>query len=213
MFVLGRQYERLTVVTGTRFKEETPYFLIDHPEGFTKAVANDDNCRIHFEFIGNDNLVYNFRTTGKATIRGEICIRFPEGINRLQRRRNFRIPPPLGTKIYIINNSGRLEMGVIDLSRGGALGAPVSPNGGAQYAPVFTIGSTLRNIELYVPFEEGAVRVYIKEAVVRRLVKNPTTSRDNCALQFTDIDKNQEKILNELVFRLQRDALRKKMAI
>ncbi len=213
MVVLGRQYERLTVVTGTRFKKSIPYFLIDHPEGFTKAVANDDSCRIHFEFIGHDHLVYTFRTAGKEIIDSEICIRFPEGINRLQRRRNFRIAPPFGTKIYIIKNSGRLEMSVIDISRGGALGTPVRPNGGAQYAPVFTIGSNLRDIGLSVPFEEEAVRVHIKEALVRRLVKNPITYRDNCALQFTDIEKSQEKILKELIFRLQRDALRKKMAI
>ncbi len=213
MIVLGRQYERLTLVTGTHFKKKTPCFLIDHPEGFKQAVGNDDRCRIHFEFIGNDNLVYTFRTTGKEIIDGEIYIRFPEGINRLQRRRHFRIAPPLGTKIYIINNSIRLEMSVIDISRGGAFGAPASPYGEAQNDPVFTVGSIISDIELSVSFEEEAVRVHIKEALVRRLVKNPITSRDNCALQFTDIEKSQEKILHELIYRFQRDTLLKQMAI
>lgn len=212
MYVLGRQYERLTVVTGTYFKKKTPYFLIDHPEGFTKAVANDDSCRIHFEFVGNDNLVYSFKTTGKATIGGEICIRFPEVINRAQRRKNFRMAPPLGTKMYISRGLGRLEMNVIDISQGGALVRPVNLDMEYPNISPFKVGSKLRNIELTFPFEEKVLRVHVDEAQVRRLGKQPATNRINFALQFTDIQKSQEKILIDLIFTHQRNALRKRLS-
>jgi len=212
MVVLGRQYERLTIVTGTRFKEKTPYFLIDYPEGFTKAVANNDNCRIHFEFNGNDNLVYTFRTTGKAVIRGKICIRFPEVINRLQRRKYFRMTPPLGTKMYINGSPGRLEMNVIDISQGGALVMPVNPNMEDPNVSVLKIGSKLRKIELFFPFEENVVRVHVDKAQIRRQGKQPVTNRSNFAFQFTDIEKSQEKILTDLIFTHQRNALRKRLS-
>jgi len=212
MYVLGRQYERLTVVTATRFEKKTPYFLIDHPEGFTKAVANDDNCRIHFEFVGNDNLVYTFKTTGKATIGGKICIRFPEVITRVQRRRNFRMVPPLGTKMYISKSLGRLEMNVVDISQGGALVLPVNLDMQDPNGSVFKVGSKLRNIELTFPFEEKVFKVHVDEAQVRRLGKQPVTNRINLALQFTDIDKNQQKILIDLIFTHQRNTLRKRMS-
>lgn len=209
MYVLGRQYERLTVVTDTRFKKKTPYFLIDHPKGFTKAVANDDNCRFHFEFVGNDNLVYTFRTTGKATIHSEICIRFPEVITRIQRRQNFRMTPPLGTKMYISRSLDRLDMNVIDISQGGALVMPVNLDMEDPNVSVFKVGSKLRNIELTFPSEEKVFRVHVDEAQVSRLGEHPVTNRTNFALQFTDIEKSQQKMLIDLIFTHQRNTLRK----
>ena len=212
MYVLDRQYERLTVVTGTRFIKKTPYFLIDHPEGFTKAVANDDNCRIHFEFVGNDNLVYTFRTTGKATIRGEICIRFPEIIHRLQKRKTFRMAPPLGTKMYINRNLGSLEMNVVDVSQGGALVLPVNLNMEDPNVSAFKVGSKLRDIELTFPSEEKVFRVHVDEAQIRRMGKQPVTNRVNVALRFTEIEKRQQKILIDLIFTHQRKTLRKRLS-
>ena len=212
MYVLGRQYERLTIVTDTRFKKKTPYFLIDHPAGFTKAVANDDNCRFHFEFVGNDNLVYTFRTTGKATIHSEICIRFPEVITRIQRRNNFRMAPPLGTKMYISRSLDRLEMNVIDISQGGALVMPVNIDMAYPNGSVFEVGSKLRNIELTFPSEEKVFRVHVDEAQVSRLGEHPVTNRTNFALQFTDIEKSQQKMLIDLIFTHQRNTLRKRLS-
>jgi len=86
-----------------------------------ETIADVDSCHMLFEFVGNDNLFYNFKTTGKEIIRDEICIRLPEVINRSQRRKNFRMTPPLGTKICINENGSRLEMSVLNVSRGGAL--------------------------------------------------------------------------------------------
>jgi len=211
MYVLGKQYERLTFVTGTNLKKHDPYFIIDCPEGFMETTADVDSCRMLFEFVGNDNLFYNFRTTGKEIIRDEISIRLPEVVNRMQRRKNFRMTPPLGTKICINKNVGRLEMSVLNISRGGALVLPVNLDQEYPDASVLKVGSKLSNIELTFPFEEKVVKMHVEEAWVLRLGKHPVTKQDNFALQFTNINKSQEKILMELIFSLQRNTLRKRL--
>jgi len=105
-------------------------------------------------------------------------------------------------------------MSVIDISKGGAV-FDVSANydGDTQNSPLFAVGSNLRNIELSVPLEEEGVRVSIKEVLIKRLAKSPVTSRYNCALQFIVIKRDPKQTLHELIFRIQRDALRKKTTI
>lgn len=211
MYVLGKQYERLTFVIGTHLKKHDPYFIIDCPEDFMETAADVDSCRMLFEFTGNDNLFYKFRTTGMEIIRGEICIRLPEFVNRMQRRRNFRMTPPLGTKICINNDFGRLEMSVLNISRGGAFVLLVNLDQEYPAASELKVGSMLSNIELTFPLEEKVVRMHVEEARVRRLGKHHVTSQDTFALQFTDIEKSQEKILIEFILSLQRDTLRKRL--
>ncbi|MBU0699165.1 MAG: hypothetical protein KKE59_07060 [Proteobacteria bacterium] len=213
LHVLGHQYERLTVVTGTRFNKNMPCFLVDCPSGFAQVIAGVENCRIHFEFIGNDNLQYAFRTTAKEIVRDEIWIRFPEVIQRFQRRKNFRISPPLGTKLYIGEDSARHEISVINVSRGGVLGNLFGFGKETQSATIFTVGNKLRNIELVFPSEKNILRVQVKEALVKRVGKNPETDQNTCALQFTDIKKSQEKILMGFIYRFQRDLLRRRLSV
>jgi len=212
MHLLGKQYERLTVVTGIRNQKKTPFFLIDCPQDFKSAVAGVDDCRLRFEFTGKDNLKYTFRTSGKTFLKNEICIRFPKFIERIQRRSNFRVAPPLGTKIYINAKPAVREMTVIDVSQGGVLGALVNLNTPVNKDPLFKVGQSLRNIELVLPAETETIMVQIKEAVIRRVGKNPATGRDTCAVQFTDIEKDSKKILIELIYRFQRDILRNRLA-
>jgi len=212
MHVPDMQYERLTVVTGTRFNKDIPCFVVDCPKGFAQAVVDVDKCRMHFEFIGNDNLQYSFRTTAKEIVGDEIWIRFPEVINRFQRRKNFRIAPPLGTKLYISGDSAKHEMSVINVSQGGVLCTFFSFEKGSQNTPLFTAGNRLKNIGLAFPSEENVLMVQVKEALVIRVGKNPETDRNTCALQFTNIKKSQEKLLIELIYRFQRDLLRKRLS-
>jgi c-di-GMP-binding flagellar brake protein YcgR len=208
MHVLGKKYERLTVVTGTYFNKNIPCFLVDCPHDFARVAADLDNCRIHFEFIGNDHLQYSFRTTVKEIVRDEILIRFPEVIHRFQRRKNFRIPTPLGTKLYVNGNRLKREMSVINVSRGGAFGTLFRVEREAHL--ILNVGNKLRNIELAFPIERNVIRVQIKEALVKRVGKSSETDQNTCALQFTDINKNQEKILIDLIYRFQRDFLRRR---
>jgi c-di-GMP-binding flagellar brake protein YcgR len=167
---------------------------------------------MHFEFIGNDNLQYAFRTTAEEIVGDEIWVRFPEVINRFQRRKNFRLSPPLGTKLYISGDSAEHEMSVINVSQGGVLGTLFSLEKGSQNALLLTAGNRLKNVGLAFPSEESVLRVQVKEALVIRVGKHPETDQNICALQFTDIKKSQEKILIEFIYRFQRDLLRKRLS-
>jgi c-di-GMP-binding flagellar brake protein YcgR len=212
MHVLDQQYERLTIVTDIRLEKGIPFFQIDCPADFKKHLTVGDNYRIHFEFIGNDNLKYSFMVTDIRMIRDEICFKFPEVIHRLQNRKNFRITPLLGAKICLREGSNKQEMSMIDLSLGGVLGTFDGVGHRFKNSPIFTVGHNLKNIELTFPREDKAVSVRIKEAVVKRTGKNPETGRDLCAFQFIDIPKSQKKKLIKLIYEIQRDCLRRRVA-
>lgn len=212
MHLLGKQYERLTVVTGIREYKKDPFFLIDCPQDFKSVTADDDDCRLRFEFTGKDNLKYSFRTSGKAFVKNEICIKFPKEIERIQRRRDFRLAPPLGTRIYINAKPAVREMTVLDISQGGALGAIAKQNKPVSEDPLFKVGNRLLDFELVIPAETETIMIQIKEAVIKRLGKHVTTGRDTCAVQFTDIEKEPKRILTELIYRFQRDILRSRLA-
>jgi c-di-GMP-binding flagellar brake protein YcgR len=100
-------------------------------------------------------------------------------------------------------------MNVIDISQGGALVMPVNLDMEDPNVSVFKVGSKLRNIELTFPSEEKVFRVHVDEAQVGRLGEHPVTNRTNFALQFTDIEKSQQKMLIDLIFTHQRNTLRK----
>ena len=212
MHLLGHQYERLTVVTGIRNQQKTPFFLIDCPQGFKKAAAGIDDCRIRFEFTGKDKIKYVFRTSGKTLFGKEICIRFPEVIERIQRRRHFRLTPPLGTLLFINAKPTIRKMNVIDISEGGVLGA-LNKGVSLSADPLFKVGHHLKDMELIFPAEVETILVQIKEAIIRRLGKDPVTGRSTCAFQFMDIEKYPRKTLIELIYQFQRDILRNRQPV
>ena len=105
-------------------------------------------------------------------------------------------------------------MSVVDISKGGTnLDVSANYRGDTQEIPLLAVGNNLRDIELSVPLEEESVKVHIKEVLVKRLAKNPVTSRYNCALQFIALKNDSKKILHELIYRIQRDTLRRNTTI
>lgn len=211
MHLLGHQYERLTVVTGIRNQQKTPFFLVDCPRDFKEAVAGIDDCRIRFEFTGKDKVSYVFRTNGKQFIDKEICLRFPDVIERIQRRRHFRLKPPLGSILYINAKPTIRKMNIIDVSQGGALGTLANKGVILSEDPLFQVGNNLKYIELLFPDEVETIMVQIKEAAIRRMGKDPLTGRETCAFQFLDIERDARKTLLELIYQFQRGLLRKRL--
>jgi len=210
MRLLGKQFESLTLVTGIRNQRNARFLFVDYPQGFKEAVADGEECHIYFEFNGKDNLKYVFRTTGHKIINNEICIRFPEFIERRQRRKNFRIKPPLGTKLFINESSARHEVNVLNVSPRGVLGVPVISDNGHENHKMAQVGDSLKNLELVFPFRAQDLIIRIREAVMIRYEESPALNRNVCALQFLDIEKSQAKRLIEFIFRYQRDLLRKR---
>ncbi len=121
MVVLGRNYERLTLVTGLKMVDDQPSLLVDCPVGFGEDVREPEGARVRLECLGRDRIQYAFRSSIRAVFEKDILLDLPEWIERIQRRRHFRIAPPLGTTISFGRNGAPLKATVINLSEGGAL--------------------------------------------------------------------------------------------
>jgi c-di-GMP-binding flagellar brake protein YcgR len=213
MRLLGKSYERLTVVTDVRIKNGTPFFLVDFPEDFHHVIGDVRNSRIHFEFLGKDRIKYNFRTSGGEISGDKIYIKVPEVIERQQRRKHYRLSPPVGTKIYVKTNAIVFELNVINISLGGALCATVNGKMGGSKGLELQPRNTLKNLSLVFSLETESLSVLVKKAVVKRVEKDPITLRENCSIHFIDIEKEEEKALNEFIYRFQREFLRNRPPI
>jgi hypothetical protein len=98
--LLGKDYERLTIVTGVVTENGTPYILVDIPDGFRETLKGDEKGTVLFDFIGKDKILYSFRTVVRRVTENHIWIEFPEFIESVQKRKHYRVVPPLGTRIY-----------------------------------------------------------------------------------------------------------------
>lgn len=210
--LLGKDYERLTIVTGLIDENESSYFLIDYPGGFREILDDfgPDEAheqRVVFEFIGSDKIPFAFRTVLDQVQGRDIRVKTPEYIERIQRRRHFRIEPPMDTKILFLRDTKKLENSVLNLSLGGALISPlVKPTLGSRLYP----GEIVHNINLIAHKKIFKMRICIKKAMVRRAGKNSETGRYFYALRFMEIEKEDEKVLEKWLHKWQRAILQKR---
>ena len=207
LYLVGRNYERLTIVNGIRNQNGALYFLIDYPAGFKEAVQGNGRWRIRFEFTGKERVSYAFRTVGGELSGNEIWLAFPEVIERQQRRRHFRLEAPLGTEMRFRADDLLYKANVIDISLGGSL---VSLEKSGHADPILKKDQRLKEICVAFKSRKGNLKVQIKTAMVIRLEKDPAPNRCRYALQFTDMEKGDEITLNELIYGLQRQSLRKR---
>ena len=203
IFLLGVDYKQLTIVTGIQARKNMLFFLIDYPKGFKEAVSDVEIWEMRFEFIGTDNLQYGFITSYGEIIGNEIWIRFPESIERTQRREHFRIEVPLGTKLHFKIKSARFEMDVINISLRGALVTNI------QKKAILKSGEDLIDVQLVFPSEKEDLVLNIKKVSVKRAEKNPRLGRYDYGLYFIIIEKNEETDLTKIIYELQRKLLQK----
>lgn len=209
--LLGEDYERLTVIIDIRVKKNTSFFIIDYPEDFKEAVTDLDAWKFQFEFKGEDKLQYIFTTSGGQISEDGVWLEFPEIIERKQKRKHFRIEVPPGTKIYLKVGSIKREIDVINVSLGGVFGVLVGVKKEDKKKAILKAGKTLKHIQLEFPSLEEERRVHIKKARVIRTEKNPQTNRYQYAIQFTDIENDEENALTQHIYQLQREFLRKRI--
>ncbi len=205
VIMLGTDYERLTIVTGIMNQDGIPYFRMDTPRDFRGVLK--DNLRLYFEFTGRDRLLYSFRTSDWGMFFDEIWIKFPRVIERIQRRSHFRLGAPMGAKINFKVGKKEHGISVVDVSLGGAL---LSEKSGQRRGAGLERDSTIRNIELSFPSQDEDLSVKIKRSIVKRVERDHVTGNIRYALQFTDMERDQEKFLNDLLYRFQRGELRKR---
>ncbi len=212
LHLTGSKYENLTVITDIRVKNNNPFFSIDYTKGFKEAVVDLDACKLKFKFIGKDNIHYKFSTSGAQISHNnnKIWIKFPGAIERMQRRKNFRIDAPISTIIFYKENSTEHKINVTNISAGGAHGAVAYVDNKTQKELAWEAGKILRDLELVFQSKKNAT-VYIKEASVIRLHKHTQKKQYNFAINFSDISQNEKNILIELIYKFQRESLRKRV--
>ena len=213
LILVNTDFEHLARVTGLRPKESAPYFIIDTPQGFKEAAADIDNWHIRFEFTGKDNINYVFTTIGGQIAGNQIYIKLPEEVERKQRRKLFRIEAPAETNLCFSIDGTRHELEVIDISLGGSLAALVQTDRTVQHPPPFADTGALKDVELLFPAGISRQPIRIKTAQIKRMKENPETTRYEMALEFIQIGKHDERLLNDVIYRLQRQYLRKRLPL
>ena len=205
-------YEHLTRVTSTTTRHHKPHFTIDPPEGFREAAADIGARSITFEYTGRDKIKYRFKSDGGEIDGDQIYIKMPLEIERLQRRKLFRIKAPKGTKLCFAENAQRYELHVINISLGGSLGAIVQTNRQVSAAP-FDKAQVLSDVELVFPQNIKRQPIKIKTMQIKRIRKNVETTRFEVAFEFIEISKKNETRLNDLIYHLQRQYLRHRLPL
>jgi c-di-GMP-binding flagellar brake protein YcgR len=203
--------KHLTGVTGLGNRNKLPCFLIDCPANFPQADAEIHSLHLDFEFTGKDKLKYFFNTVGGEFFRDKLRIPLPQVIVRKQRRKLFRIDAPSGTKLYFTLNATRYELKVIDISLGGSLGILVDVKNNDLRDPILPKATVLKDIELLFPPENKNVKVTVERAEVKRRGKNPLTNQYTYGIEFLKLNPADEKNLTDLIYRIQREFLRKRL--
>ena len=211
--VVDTDYEHLTLIAELTNRNQTPHFMIDTPEGFEQATAKMDPWHLHFEFTGQDNIKYTFRCTSGEIANNRICVRYPREIERWQRRELFRLSAPAGTKLCIRHGARRHELAVIDISIGGTLAALVRTGPGELENSPFAGARMLNDIELLFPSEIMRQPIKIKTVKLKRLIPNSENTGYEVAFEFFEIGAGEQKRLTELIYRLQRQALRHRLPL
>jgi len=202
----GKDYERLTIISA--IKKKNHYFCIDPLKGFIEKLAETDSWKIQFRFTGADKINYAFETSEGEIIEDEVWIRFPGFIERMQRRRHFRVEAPLGTKLFCLIKEVKRELDIINLSLRGALVVPVRLKKEHPTSQIIQEGETLTAVELLYSSENKDTKILVDLIAVRRVEQLPETGIFRYALEIMKIDKKEDETLTELIYLFQRYYLR-----
>jgi len=212
MRLVGQNYERLTMITRIPKDKNVSFFAIDPPKDFRNTITKLDTWEIYFNFNGLDHLEHIFTTFGGKFSDNETRINLPDYIERLQRRRYFRLSVPTGTKLFFESDQAQREINLINISVRGTLGLLKTFNEKDQKKPVFKKEDRLKNIKIIFPsdIKDNKREVRVNKTIIRRAEHDLQKNMDLYAFEFTSIDKDQEKTLIQIIYDLQRLLLQRK---
>ncbi len=208
--LIGKHYEQLTLIHAIRTRKGERYFLIENPIELQDILIDYSGLPFQFEFTSPENIPYSFTTLGDWMEDEEIWLRFPETIERRQKRRNFRIEVPPNTFLYFTHRDRKHTLSVVNLSLGGSFGAWMQQPNGCHPLEI-AVGDIIEHLKLV--FRNGPLtrQLTILQAKVVR-TEQQASSRDIClACEFLQMDKENERKLTEIIFELQRQILRKRI--
>jgi len=201
VIILGTGNEGLSIVLGTEIIDDKPCLILDFPTGIGGIIFHAQGLKAIIEFTDRNKIRYTLRSVIEGVTRQYVYILLPNVIHRIQRRRFFRIPAPIDTKVIINEKDMRYEFNVIDISEGGALlSHPASFHNDDQ----FFKGALKPLIIHYREDDNNMQTIKIDKAEIKRIEKAWETGTYNYAFQFIECGKKEENDIRNLVYSCQR---------
>ncbi len=203
----------LRLITEIRKHKRALHFIVKAPDNSPDLESETGHSRLLFEFTDKENIKYVFESEDWELSDGSIWVKFPEFVNRFQRRKLYRLDAPPGTRLYFNVNDIRYKLLVVNVSLGGTLGVLVSLTKEMEAELKLSNSKTLEDVELVFPSENrkhaGSI-VKIKRCQIKRQKRNPITGKFECAIEFKEINESQQKNLRDLFYKWQRTYLRRR---
>lgn len=192
-------YESLTIVTDTHANGRRQIFQIDVPKGLHAAVKESESNQLSFEFTSDDKVIHRF-TSDIVTI-GEktISMLYPPIIQRHQQRNNFRIKAPLDSIATVSLEDTMIRMEIDNVSLGGVY--CYCPN---KYKAAMAQGFELTGMELTFTLRNQCACVMIQKTAIKRVESRHRPRRFGIAFEFLKINRDNKKLLVQLIYDLQR---------
>ena len=212
MNVVGAGFDRLTCITGITSDAAGNHLLIDPPDDFREAAADKDLWHLRFNFNGPDQLEYIFSTRGGELAEQGLKIPFPEFVERLQRRRNFRVDAFTDTRMYFQLKKIKGVLDVVNLSLGGSYGVLVKHNFKFMRGSVLKMDQQVHDISIVFPGDDDDPEetIYIQQAEVKRVEHDQDRGFYRYAFEFKKMDREEQQRLTQVIYALQRKYLQRR---
>lgn len=209
---MGGKFERLTCVIEVRESVKQNQLVVDIPHGFQEEVEKLQPWVLQFNFNGPDKVEHIFVTQGGRRENQALVLPFPEFVQRLQRRRDFRIQTPMGTQMHFQkkNFSGTIDL--INISLSGAYGVFRQKGQAVSNRPVLKVKELIFKIAIHFPGRCAGEReaIHIQKAEVIRVEQDIETHQNRYAFEFKLIDREAKQQLTSEIYRLQREYLQRR---
>lgn len=212
MNVVGAGYDRLTFISEIEETANGSYLVVDAPDDFKRAVHADEQWVLQFNLNGPDRLEYMFKTRGGRLSSKGITIPFPEHVERLQRRHNFRVNTLPDTEMHFRLKKIRGVLDLINVSRGGAYGILAKHNFKFLRRSVLKMDQRVYQCRVVFPGDgdQPGETIYVNAAEVKRIEHDQEKDIYRYALAFCDIEKEEADRLTQAIYNLQRRYLRRR---
>lgn len=204
-------FEQVTLIRDVRLFQKMLFFLLDDAKSLRSVVEPLETWKLTVEFSDKNRYPCFFETTAGQFFGNVFWFQAPDRIQRLQRRRNFRLKAPTGATLEVMRYRKPVRLGLIDFSLGGVLCLVDSVNPLLRREPIFKEGRTFKNARLVIPLEsDPPAEIPVSKARIVRSDQNSLTGAYQYGLMFIALDSTAERQLKELLYRLQRAYLRKR---
>ncbi len=212
MNIVGTKFDRLTCITGITKDATGNHLIVDPPDDFAEAAAAKEKWHLRFNFNGPDHLEYIFSTKGGSLCKQGLKIPFPDHVERLQRRRDFRVDTLPDSKVHFQLNKIRGTLDMINISLGGFYGVLTKHNFKFIRGPIVKKDQQVHDISMVFPGIENnpGATVYVKRAEVKRIDYDKDNKFYRYAFEIIEIEKEERDILRLTIYDLQRYYLRRR---